>query len=47
MSVRAAIRESHKLCKGVGALWTAEESCVPALSLRDGGERESGSMQRL
>ena len=46
MSVRATIGESHELCKGVRALRTAQESCMPTLTLRDGGDREGGPAQR-
>ncbi len=38
MGVCAAVRERDQLCECVGSFWPAEESCVPALGDRDGGE---------
>ncbi len=45
MSVCAAIGECDQLCERVGAFWTAEEVCVPALGDGNGERREGGAAE--
>lgn len=45
MGVCAAIRECDQLCERVGAFWSAEEICVPALGDGNSGKREAGTAE--